>query len=88
MNYKLRIMRRKIENLRNDMILTFFQEGNGLGNPKVLRLSQLLDEQLNRYDQYVSYHSLWKHIRVAPMPLFGLIRRKHEAVKSCRLPVS
>jgi hypothetical protein len=57
MNYKLRVIRRKIENLRNDMILTFIQKGTDLNHPEVLRLSQLLDEQLNHYNQCVRYLS-------------------------------
>jgi hypothetical protein len=69
MNYKIRVIRRKIENLRNDMILTFIQEGTDLNHPEVLRLSQLLDEQLNHYGQCVRYISPGKQIKVGPKPL-------------------
>jgi hypothetical protein len=79
MSYKLRVIRRKIENLRNGMILTFIQMGSDLNHPEVLRLSQLLDEQLNHYNQYVRYHSPKEKTRVGPMILFAPTMRQHKA---------
>ncbi len=51
----LRTIKQRIENLRNEMVLTFIQNGADMNDPQVLRLSQLLDEQLNRYEQCVRY---------------------------------
>lgn len=47
---KLKIMMQKIEKLRSEMVLSFLQNGADISNPQVLRLSQLLDDQLNKYD--------------------------------------
>ncbi|QMV40890.1 aspartyl-phosphate phosphatase Spo0E family protein [Cohnella cholangitidis] len=52
---RIRKMRRRIENLRNKMVLAFVQNGADMSHPQVLRLSQLLDEQLNRYERCKVY---------------------------------
>ncbi|WP_239618709.1 aspartyl-phosphate phosphatase Spo0E family protein [Cohnella mopanensis] len=52
---RLRKMRRRIENLRNKMVLAFVHNGADMNHPQVLRLSQLLDEQLNRYERCKLY---------------------------------
>lgn len=70
MDRELRTIRRKIENLRNDMVLTFIQEGAELSNLEVLRLSQLLDEQLNRYEKHVRKHSSGKFVNIGAFPQF------------------
>ncbi|XID95780.1 Spo0E family sporulation regulatory protein-aspartic acid phosphatase [Paenibacillaceae bacterium WGS1546] len=48
---RLSEIKRQIEKLRGEMILKFVQVGSDLNHPHVLALSQLLDEQLNRYDR-------------------------------------
>lgn len=41
----------KIETLRNEMMMVYNQNGEDTRNPEVLKLSQLLDVQLNLYAQ-------------------------------------
>lgn len=53
MDRELLKIRRKIENLRKEMVQTCIQDGVELTHPKVVRLSQLLDTQLNEYDRHV-----------------------------------
>ncbi|QJD84150.1 aspartyl-phosphate phosphatase Spo0E family protein [Cohnella herbarum] len=48
---KLSIIMRRIENLRNEMVQSFLQNGTDMSNPQVLRLSRLLDDQLNKYER-------------------------------------
>jgi Spo0E like sporulation regulatory protein len=48
---KLSIIMQRIENLRYEMIQSFLQNGTDMSNPQVLRLSQLLDDQLNKYER-------------------------------------
>jgi len=50
MDLKLKALKRNIENLRNEMVLAYVKNGN-MRNPQVLEISQLLDEQLNRYEK-------------------------------------
>ncbi len=49
MDRELMKVRRRIERLRCAMVLAYSIQGSELGNPKVLRISQRLDEQLNTY---------------------------------------
>jgi len=42
-------LRSKIERTRRRMVSTYIQNGAKLTDPEVLRLSQQLDELLNRY---------------------------------------
>jgi len=44
-------IKRRIEKLRGEMVSKFVQSGADIRDPQVLRLSQQLDEQLNRYDR-------------------------------------
>ena len=48
---KLKLIKRNIENLRNEMILTYVKNGADMRNARVLEISQLLDEQLNHYEK-------------------------------------
>ncbi|MFC4597027.1 Spo0E family sporulation regulatory protein-aspartic acid phosphatase [Cohnella hongkongensis] len=48
---KLKVIKRNIENLRNEMILAYVKNGADMRNSRVLEISQLLDEQLNRYEK-------------------------------------
>lgn len=48
---KLSLIMLRIENLRNEMVQSFMQNGTDMSNPQVLRLSQLLDDQLNKYER-------------------------------------
>ncbi|MFB9273464.1 Spo0E family sporulation regulatory protein-aspartic acid phosphatase [Cohnella cellulosilytica] len=48
---KLKLIKRNIENLRNEMILAYVKNGADMRNAQVLEISQLLDEQLNRYEK-------------------------------------
>lgn len=48
---RLTDIKRQIDKLRGEMILKYVQVGSDLNHPHVLKLSQLLDEQLNRYDR-------------------------------------
>lgn len=83
MDRELRIIRRKIENLRNDMVLTFIQEGAELSNPEVLRLSQLLDEQLNTYDNYVRKYSTRGFACAGAFPLYTSKKRLQSTQYNC-----
>jgi hypothetical protein len=62
MDRDLRNLGKRIENLRNDMVLTFVHCGTDLSNPQVLHLSQLLDEQLNRYERCIRLGSAGKQV--------------------------
>lgn len=85
MNRELKIIKRRIENLRNDMVLTFIQSGAELSNPEVLRLSQLLDEQLNQYDKCVRKHGYVMHVNVSCFPLYTPNTRLQSAQYGIRL---
>jgi len=43
-------LRSRIERTRRQMVSTYIQNGAKLTDPEVLRLSQQLDELLNRYE--------------------------------------
>ncbi|WP_373230247.1 Spo0E family sporulation regulatory protein-aspartic acid phosphatase [Cohnella sp.] len=75
MDRELRKINRKIENLRNEMVLTFIQAGAELNNPDVIHLSQLLDEQLNRYDRHVRKRFSGKLLNMCLFPIITLIKR-------------
>jgi len=47
---RLMEIKARIEVLRQEMNRTFVMNGGDAGDLQVLRLSQLLDEQLNRYE--------------------------------------
>lgn len=51
MHCNVRIIKKRIEYLRKEMILTFIQNGADTSHPEVLHLSQLLDKQLNCYEE-------------------------------------
>ncbi|RED57163.1 aspartyl-phosphate phosphatase Spo0E family protein [Cohnella lupini] len=57
MGRALRTIKQRIENLRNEMVLMFIQNGARMNDPQVLRLSQLLDDQLNRYERCVRFRT-------------------------------
>jgi hypothetical protein len=81
MDRELRMIRKKIEYLRNDMIQTCIQAGVELTHPKVVHLSQLLDEQLNRYERYVRQHYPGRFVSVGAFPLF--IKQDRQAKSTC-----
>jgi hypothetical protein len=64
MGSKLITIKKRIENLRHEMVLTYVQNGADMSDPQVLHVSQLLDEQLNRYEQCARYQQPGKSVRI------------------------
>lgn len=74
MGSKLITIKQKIENLRNEMVMTYVQNGADMRDPQVLRVSQLLDELLNHYEQYARFQQPGKSARAGTIPLFSYKR--------------
>lgn len=55
MDRELMRVRRRIERLRNAMLLAYSSHGSELGNQEVLRISERLDEQLNTYSRRLPF---------------------------------
>ncbi|TFE24240.1 aspartyl-phosphate phosphatase Spo0E family protein [Cohnella luojiensis] len=70
MGSKLKTIKKRIENLRHEMVLTYVQNGADMSDPQVLHVSQLLDEQLNRYEQCARYQMSGKSVKINTVPLF------------------
>ena len=58
MDRELLRLRRRIERLRNAMVLAYLNHGGDLKHQEVLRISERLDEQLNRYVSYARKRAL------------------------------
>lgn len=58
MDRELLRLRRRIERLRNAMVLAYLNHGGDLRHREVLRISERLDEQLNRYVRYARKRAL------------------------------
>jgi hypothetical protein len=70
MDDELLKIRRNIENLRKEMVQTCVQDGVELTHPRVVRLSQLLDKQLNEYDRHVRQCYPGRYKEMGYFPLF------------------
>lgn len=73
---KLKRIMQRIENLRNEMVLSFVQNGADMSNPQVLRLSQLLDDQLNRFERCKRDMQSGSSDQSVKLPLF-IFRHRH-----------
>ena len=76
---EVKTLKRRIEILRKDMILAFDQYGADMSNPNVLRLSQLLDEQLNRYDRCLHNGSSVQAVTALRFPFLSMIKSHYNA---------
>ena len=74
MEHKLKTAKQRIESLRNEMMQTFVNNGADMRDPQVLHLSQLLDEQLNRYERCVRYQPPVKAARINSFPYISYKR--------------
>jgi len=72
---ELKAIRKKIEILRNEMTLAFVQNGADISHSKVLHLSQLLDEQLNRYDRCLQYGTSNPSVAAKRILYLSMIKR-------------
>ncbi|MFC5531324.1 Spo0E family sporulation regulatory protein-aspartic acid phosphatase [Cohnella yongneupensis] len=60
-------LKRRIERLRNAMILSYICHDGDLSNLEVLRISERLDEQLNNYIRYTRQRTLLVGRLISPL---------------------